>query len=493
MLALLFLIAHARDGLLRGVLAPRVSAPDRRRACVSSSPLSASTLRQARLRRFDLAAMALQLSGQFGDAAMRDIQLALRIVACALGIDLARSSIPRFRGRALRRAPAAVSICALSAWISRSRASMPACAPPRRSTRAKPAPNHSPVTRDHRFMRGQSRGQLRAPRRATPPYAPATSMPSAAAGPRTCAASVPARASSPSADAISARSVSRSSARSARMGERRFDQHAFEQAGQARFRPHFPSRRRHRALHRGAAICPARAAPAIRWPRIFPDPSAACCRASSEARRPRKRCNSVRASLSCVARCAFGFDNLLMRAAALVEQRRKRFDFFAMRVVFAAQLLGAARSARLKSAARFSARSASSRASGFQRLPIEVIQPRALDFRRLRRFRARFGVRVPLVLPFGQLRLGVAHLLRGLRRRRRSALRVSVRRRRARASAFRSDRGRARICSSSSACAFSVSQARAFEALAAVRGCAGSAARRARFRRRRDRPRPARY
>ena len=65
-------------------------------------------------------------------------------------------SVDRFRCRGFPRAPADVVDLLASVWISRSRASTPTCAPPRRSTRAQPGAQPFAVARDHRLLRRQA-------------------------------------------------------------------------------------------------------------------------------------------------------------------------------------------------------------------------------------------------------------------------------------------------------------------------------------------------
>ena len=74
--------------------------------------------------------------------------------------------------------------------------------------------------------------------------------------------------------------------------------------------------------------------------------------------------------------------------------------------MFAGQLLGAGVQ-RIEVGRAFFRAQRFEPAAGLQRLTVEVIQPRALDFSRLRRFSARFRVRVPLLLPLGEAGLGV--------------------------------------------------------------------------------------
>src|SRR6516164_5264017 len=82
MLAMLFLIAHARHGFLEA------------RACLARRDFVAAELgidaRDARLRGFQAAALALQLTCELGNAAMRDVKFALRVVAMALGLSALR-------------------------------------------------------------------------------------------------------------------------------------------------------------------------------------------------------------------------------------------------------------------------------------------------------------------------------------------------------------------------------------------------------------------
>src|SRR5262249_48657221 len=72
-------------------------------------------------------------------------------------------------------------------------------------------------------------------------------------------------------------------------------------------------------------------------------------------------------------------------------------------------------------------------APAFQRLAVEVVQARALDFGGLRGLGAALRMGVPMSLPFGDAVLGGAHLLGGLRGPgvRRFQTRLAVRQRRA--------------------------------------------------------------
>ncbi len=89
--------------------------------------------------------MALQLAGQFGLAAMRVVQLALRVVARALGLELAGAQcVEPFAGFLQLRFQRG-DLLDQQAQISRSRASTPTWLPCARRTRAQPGPSHSPL------------------------------------------------------------------------------------------------------------------------------------------------------------------------------------------------------------------------------------------------------------------------------------------------------------------------------------------------------------
>ncbi|HZT56439.1 MAG TPA: hypothetical protein VFA35_09450 [Burkholderiaceae bacterium] len=96
MLAMLFLVAHARDGFFEP------------RACFARSDITGGELgfefgdfavdaRYARLRGFELAAVALQSARKLGHAAVRDVEFALRVVARAFGIGALRLDFVKAR------------------------------------------------------------------------------------------------------------------------------------------------------------------------------------------------------------------------------------------------------------------------------------------------------------------------------------------------------------------------------------------------------------
>ncbi len=156
MLTLLFLIAHARDGFFEPC------ARTARLFLIGGDPrFEIADFRfdfgEPRLRRFDLAAMALQLTGEFRRAAMRGVQIALRIVAHALGFSLARFEFFDVFAERFGARVGCIDLfaqrmdVALASEHARLRATATQHA---REARAEPFAR----ARDHRFVRRQRRG-----------------------------------------------------------------------------------------------------------------------------------------------------------------------------------------------------------------------------------------------------------------------------------------------------------------------------------------------
>ena len=96
-LATLFFFTHARDSLFEPGARFACGRFVGLRACLQSRDFLVD-LDHARACRFDAAAMALYLAGEFGDAAVRGVELALGVVARAFGFGLAQLDRVDFGG-----------------------------------------------------------------------------------------------------------------------------------------------------------------------------------------------------------------------------------------------------------------------------------------------------------------------------------------------------------------------------------------------------------
>ena len=261
--------------------------------------LAASTFSARARGGFQLAAMALQLASQFGLAAMRVVQLALRVVARAFGLELAGAQVVQPVAGVLQLRFQRGDLLDAAAQISRSRASTPTCCPARGAHAPSPAPSHSPSRVITDSLRRQARQRrTRVPSSSVSAVSTWPRIASAAAGPRDLRGQRSRRR-------WRRRRRHRASARSAFAEVRRirsasaraFDQHAVEQAGQRGFHGVFPAGfdLQRFAEARGAS---SPRASASRWRRSVPD------RARRAAALPATTAGRVRPAPACAPRSA---------------------------------------------------------------------------------------------------------------------------------------------------------------------------------------------
>ena len=314
------------------MLAPRAS---RARSCASAAvwrSCSHSTSIRPAGQSADSSLPAGSASGRkLGDAAMRQIQHALGILALLFG---ARDVLAHWAVAAQRSRSASASIRRAGSGLLARQAPCPAS--PERTIRTQPGPSHSPA-RSPRPRARPVRGSMAMPSPSDSAVRIASSQRSAAAG--------PARGRRRSGRGR-CRAVRRWGRRpgkfrrpqqpARRIHQRRLDeaQHGFHRG----FSPDRPS-----ALRPGARRDPAlRGQPRLRCTLFWPS---AACRASSDARRPRAASPSLRASKA-RSQPALLFLQAGNALLALVECVAQRVEAGALQVVVEARRPAPAERAR---------------------------------------------------------------------------------------------------------------------------------------------------
>ena len=298
----------SRDGLFQpGTRLARPAPATASRVCAQRAPARRRCGRCG-CARFQLALLALQLAGEFGHAAMREVQRALRVLAMLFGVEqLVAHLVERLVDRGFRFCQR-FDLGAQRLDLAFAR-SAPCWASPERSTRTQPAPSHSPL----RVMTDSPSASCGSRRRASASVIGDMDARQQATdgrralhlrrqrGRRHIDVAVVGRRHQRDAALRRARPAHRAS----RSGASTVT--AFDQAAKRGLRRRFPSRLRPSRLSPRRGVAVEALAFSQSSATLFSWPSAACCRASSDDRRPRAAWICLRTSASSVCCCALLF------------------------------------------------------------------------------------------------------------------------------------------------------------------------------------------